>query len=556
MSPAKQKSFQAAVDKALDWSIKEHLKREAELADVPAIIDYYLINIYTAMWDWPHNNWVAARERSENGRYRLYVWDAEGGFANAGDSTATKALIDGSLDSPRDRAELRVLWQGLTRWPQYRLLFADHVNKHMFNGGVLDDRDYETSHLKMRTDEIIGEFAALQKAVSNQNLNLASKIQSWTRETSGRRANLLGPRKDTLARNDLWPATAAPEFGQFGGSVPEGFKLGITNDIGTVYYTTNGEDPRTPNGDPNPKAGSLAGSKLDVSIIERGSNWKYNDGGVDLGTDWRTNDYNDSSWQQGATPMGYGGITGTTIATEINMTRANTTYLRGTFELEDASVMLSLEAEVHVDSGCVVYINGEEAFRDGLAAGEITFDSKPADDGNEGVFDSFVIPSGMLRSGTNVIAIDAKNQSTSGGSSDMVIDFALKGTRTNPDSAPIPITGPMTVKARTLNNGDWSALTEARFTVNTTPATSQNIAVAEMLYNPAGPSETEVAAGVTDGDQFEFVELRNTGSQNVDLRGVRFTDGIAFDFSGGSILSIAPGQHVIVVSDLAAFQLR
>ena len=33
MSPAKQKSFQAAVDKALAWSIAEHLKREAELAE-------------------------------------------------------------------------------------------------------------------------------------------------------------------------------------------------------------------------------------------------------------------------------------------------------------------------------------------------------------------------------------------------------------------------------------------------------------------------------------------------------------------------------------------
>ena len=33
MGPAKQKSFQAAVDKALAWSVKEHLKREAELAD-------------------------------------------------------------------------------------------------------------------------------------------------------------------------------------------------------------------------------------------------------------------------------------------------------------------------------------------------------------------------------------------------------------------------------------------------------------------------------------------------------------------------------------------
>jgi len=32
MSPAKRKSFQAAADKAIDWSASEHLKREAELA--------------------------------------------------------------------------------------------------------------------------------------------------------------------------------------------------------------------------------------------------------------------------------------------------------------------------------------------------------------------------------------------------------------------------------------------------------------------------------------------------------------------------------------------
>src|SRR3981081_4720354 len=33
MSPARQKAFQASVDKALAWSTAEHLKREAELAD-------------------------------------------------------------------------------------------------------------------------------------------------------------------------------------------------------------------------------------------------------------------------------------------------------------------------------------------------------------------------------------------------------------------------------------------------------------------------------------------------------------------------------------------
>jgi TRAP-type C4-dicarboxylate transport system substrate-binding protein len=33
MSPAKQKAFQAAADKAINWSANEHLKKEAELAD-------------------------------------------------------------------------------------------------------------------------------------------------------------------------------------------------------------------------------------------------------------------------------------------------------------------------------------------------------------------------------------------------------------------------------------------------------------------------------------------------------------------------------------------
>ncbi len=33
MGPVKRNNFQAAVDKALGWSVKEHLKREAELVD-------------------------------------------------------------------------------------------------------------------------------------------------------------------------------------------------------------------------------------------------------------------------------------------------------------------------------------------------------------------------------------------------------------------------------------------------------------------------------------------------------------------------------------------
>ncbi len=44
MSPEKQRSFQAAVDKALVWSVDQHLKRESELADN---FRKYGLDIYT-----------------------------------------------------------------------------------------------------------------------------------------------------------------------------------------------------------------------------------------------------------------------------------------------------------------------------------------------------------------------------------------------------------------------------------------------------------------------------------------------------------------------------
>ena len=48
MSPAKQKAFQAAADKAIAWSAAEHTKREAELAETfrKAGLDVYVPNVH------------------------------------------------------------------------------------------------------------------------------------------------------------------------------------------------------------------------------------------------------------------------------------------------------------------------------------------------------------------------------------------------------------------------------------------------------------------------------------------------------------------------------
>ncbi|MDB4328368.1 lamin tail domain-containing protein, partial [Akkermansiaceae bacterium] len=77
------------------------------------------------------------------------------------------------------------------------------------------------------------------------------------------------------------------------------------------------------------------------------------------------------------------------------------------------------------------------------------------------------------------------------------------------------------VKARTLSNGIWSALTHAAFYVGTVPASSANLVISELHYHPLSDDEGE-----------EFVELMNIGAEAVDLRGVSFDDGISKGLNG------------------------
>ena len=44
------------------------------------------------------------------------------------------------------------------------------------------------------------------------------------------------------------------------------------------------------------------------TLVAPGSVWKYLDTGANLGTAWRTNSFNDSSWPSGPAPLGYGEI--------------------------------------------------------------------------------------------------------------------------------------------------------------------------------------------------------------------------------------------------------
>jgi len=104
------------------------------------------------------------------------------------------------------------------------------------------------------------------------------------------------------------------------------------------------------------------------------------------------------------------------------------------------------------------------------------------------------------------------------------------------------------VVARARLGGQWSGKSEASF-VSDAPLL---IRITEIMYHPKDAS----AGSIYDADDFEFIELQNVGPGPLSLLGVRFTQGIDFDFSGGAVTDLGAGEYVVVVKNRSAFSTR
>ncbi len=111
-------------------------------------------------------------------------------------------------------------------------------------------------------------------------------------------------------------------------------------------------------------------------------------------------------------------------------------------------------------------------------------------------------------------------------------------------SLAIEINAPLYVRARVLSGGIWSAMVEG---ILAPPQDLSQLKITEIMYNPPG-------MGLVDGDEFEFIELKNTGSRTLNLNGLRFASGITFSFPIGSTL--APGQFLVLVRNAGQFAAK
>ncbi len=269
-----------------DLSVKANYDVAMNQIVLDEMIDYWLFNIYVAMWDWPNNNWVASRERIATGKWRLHVWDAEGSFGHGSVKppnyntilTDLRASTGGFSTSGNNQ-----LFRALYASAEVRLRFADRINKWFFNGNILDDRDPVNCPIAKRKNEMTATFAPLLSYTHGTTYSDAfwtnwttASTTSWTYTPPGltvsrvaplpsRRTFLFNPvtynyvpsgGASTAVTDDisfrsqaLWPNTEPVTYSQHGGTIPPGYNLTInTNPTvpagSTIYYTTDGTDPR------------------------------------------------------------------------------------------------------------------------------------------------------------------------------------------------------------------------------------------------------------------------------------------------------------------------
>ncbi len=130
------------------------------------------------------------------------------------------------------------------------------------------------------------------------------------------------------------------------------------------------------------------------------------------------------------------------------------------------------------------------------------------------------------------------------------------GAGGNNVSNPLFFQSPTHLRARAYNSrtGEWSALNEALFTIDSEPASRRNLVISELHYHPGEPSSPEELLISGDRDDYEFIELLNTGSRNIDLTGVRFDSGVNFAFPDNTVLG--SGDRLLLLRDRIAFEAR
>ena len=376
------------------------------------------------------------------------------------------------------------------------------------------------------------------------------------------------------------------DFDPPGGAVDVGTQVAISTDApGTLYYTLDGSDPQQPQvvfdldviapagGALNyvvPTDSTLIDACKSTGISLRNPEQCFINPDYVMGTHGET-------WVEGNSGIGFG-YDGLNTDVQSDVQGVNSTvYLKIPFEVtqEQKDNWDGVGLNVKYDDGFVAYLWFNslrlpvEVTRTNVAGSSpafpirtAAFDAAAETDRDDVEAESYELIDitnrrQYLNVGENFLVVQLANNDVSDASMFFDVEVvALTERVVLPDNV-IPYSDPITIDGNTVINtrtydpetDEWGSRRRESYFTSVPP-----IIVSEIMYNPADPTASEIAAGYDDNDVFEYVEIMNIGSEVYDLEGVRFFEAIEFGFTAGA--SLEGGERGVIVRDQEAFEER
>lgn len=249
--------------------------------DIPSFIDFMILNQYGGNQDWDSHNYYAVRHSRDNGVATTQF----GGFIYL--AFDSERVLEGETDNVTGLNTANGptrLYQALKLNPEFKMQFADRVHQLLFDNGPLTATNAQALYLQ-ETAKVYPALATEEARwgtyredyrgdatvyYSRDPIAGVAASGQWTAEKNrltvkdagyngGNNSGYFSVRGGVLlsqyrnASNLIYPSIDAAEWNQFGGAVPGGFTLTISNLAAlpagaVIYYTTDGSDPRLAGG--------------------------------------------------------------------------------------------------------------------------------------------------------------------------------------------------------------------------------------------------------------------------------------------------------------------
>jgi len=221
--------------------------------DVDNYIDYMLLNFYGANdHDWySMHNWYAGRRREAGNKFIFFMWDNDFLMRRLNASTIDNGGPNSMLNS-------------LVKHEDFKMRLADRAYKYFFNDGMLTPARVRADFTEL-TNRI--ERTTIPECARWKNEGRLESGITYTPDTLQQSvdwiksdwANVRTAKVIQQMRNynpSLFPDVDAPLLyvngaHQLGGYVSSSAVFSIGAESGTIYYSINGSDPRSPGGTVN-----------------------------------------------------------------------------------------------------------------------------------------------------------------------------------------------------------------------------------------------------------------------------------------------------------------